>query len=347
MQQSDFLRYRQIHLDFHTSEQITGIGADFDPDVFAETLAKAHVNSITCFARCHHGCSTTSRPIFPERIHPHLERPNLLIEQIEACHKRGIRVPIYVTVQWDYYTASRHPEWVCEGADGKILGTPPFEAGFYRFMNVNSPYVDFLKASVAEIFDLMPVDGFFFDIVQPIPSADRYTQKMMRDAGLDPSDDAERAQFGIDSLDDFKRDMTEFVRQYSDDATIFYNSGHIGPRHRGLDDAYTHWELESLPSGRWGYQHFPITQRYARNLGIDTMSHTGKFHTAWGDFQSFKNLAALQFECFRMIAMNAKCLIGDQLPPNGAAGTGRLRSDRRRLRVGGGEGALVPRSQRR
>ncbi len=47
------------------------------------------------------------------------------------------------------------------------------------------------------------------------------------------------------------------------------------------------------------------------------MSHTGKFHTAWGDFQSFKNPAALQFECFRMIAMNAKCLIGDQLPPNG------------------------------
>ena len=317
MNNRDFLPYRQIHLDFHTSEAITGIGAQFDPDEFAATLAQAHVNSISCFARCHHGWLYYQSPNFPERIHPHLERPNLLIEQIEACHKVGIRVPIYVTVQWDYYTSTRHPEWVCAGADGTILGTPPFEAGFYRFMNVNSPYVDFLKASVAELFDLMPVDGFFFDIVQPIPSADRYTQQKMRDAGLNPADEAQRGRFAIDSLNAFKRDMTQFVRQFSDDASIFYNSGNIGPRHRGLDDAYTHWELESLPSGSWGYQHFPITQRYARNLGIDTMSHTGKFHTAWGDFQSFKNAAALQFECYRMIAMNAKCLIGDQLPPGG------------------------------
>ncbi len=317
MNRTDFLPYRQIHLDYHTSEQITGIGADFDPDEFAATLAEAHVNSITCFARCHHGMLYYQSPNFPERIHPHLERSNLLVDQIEACHKVGIRAPIYVTVQWDYYTSSRHPEWVCEGADGTLLGTPPFEAGFYRWLNINSPYVDFLKASVAELFELMPVDGFFFDIVQPIPSADRYTQQMMRDAGLDPVDDAERARFSIEALNAFKRDMTQFVRQYSDDASIFYNSGNIGPRHRGLDDAYTHWELESLPSGSWGYQHFPITQRYARNLGIDTLSHTGKFHTAWGDFQSFKNPAALQFECFRMIAMNAKCEIGDQLPPNG------------------------------
>ncbi len=31
MNQTDFLPYRQIHLDFHTSEHIAGIGADFDP----------------------------------------------------------------------------------------------------------------------------------------------------------------------------------------------------------------------------------------------------------------------------------------------------------------------------
>ncbi len=26
----DFLRYRQFHLDFHTSEQLTTIGGEFD-----------------------------------------------------------------------------------------------------------------------------------------------------------------------------------------------------------------------------------------------------------------------------------------------------------------------------
>ena len=49
------LRCRQVHLDFHTSPHIEGVGAAFDPDHFAATLAAAHVDSVTCFARCHHG----------------------------------------------------------------------------------------------------------------------------------------------------------------------------------------------------------------------------------------------------------------------------------------------------
>jgi hypothetical protein len=47
--------FRQVHLDFHTSEQIPGVGSRFDGERFAETLKRAHVNSITCFSRCHHG----------------------------------------------------------------------------------------------------------------------------------------------------------------------------------------------------------------------------------------------------------------------------------------------------
>ena len=49
------IRYRQVHLDFHTSEYIPDIAADFDKEEFAKTLEEAHVDSITCFARCHHG----------------------------------------------------------------------------------------------------------------------------------------------------------------------------------------------------------------------------------------------------------------------------------------------------
>ena len=38
---------RQIHLDFHTSEAIPDIAANFDPRTFAETARKAAVSSIT------------------------------------------------------------------------------------------------------------------------------------------------------------------------------------------------------------------------------------------------------------------------------------------------------------
>ena len=145
MHRANFLPYREIHLDFHTSEKIPAIGADFDPDEFAETLVNAHVNSITCFARCHHGWIYYDTTLHPERRHPHLTR-NLLREQIDACHARGIRVPIYTTVQWDHFTARQHPEWLCVDENGRFVGTKPFEAGFYRELNVSSPYVEtFLK----------------------------------------------------------------------------------------------------------------------------------------------------------------------------------------------------------
>jgi len=310
------LRFRQIHLDFHTSEHIESIGSNFDPDEFAETLVKAKVNSITCFARCHHGWLYFDSKNFPERKHPHLEN-SLLSQQIEACHNRGIRVPIYITVQWDHYTATRHPEWVGREASGAVSGTGPFEAGFYQELCVNSPYRGFLKEHTAEVLDTFPTDGLFFDIVRPVACACRYCREKMLFASLEPSDQKVRQQFGLQTINEFKQDLTRFVRERNSECTIFYNAGHVGPRHRPVKDAYSHFELESLPGGEWGYVHFPIAVRYTRTLGLDCLGLTGKFHTSWGDFHSFKNLQALRYECLRMLMHGAKCSIGDQLSPDG------------------------------
>ncbi|HUI69261.1 MAG TPA: beta-galactosidase trimerization domain-containing protein [Spirochaetia bacterium] len=312
----DILRTRQIHLDFHTHGDIPDVGARFDPKEFAETLAKAHVNSITCFARCHHGWIYYDTKAFPERHHPNLRR-NLLPEQIEACHAKGIRVPIYVTVQWDAFTAQEHPEWRVVDPDGKLEGTPPYEPGFYGSLCVNSPYREMLKTHVQEIVSMMPTDGFFFDIMMPKDCSCRWCRELMRKKGVDPYSADKRRQFGLESLNGFKRDMSEHVRSLAPNASIFYNAGHVGTRHREVADAYTHFELETLPSGDWGYLHLPVTARYVRTLGKEYLGQTGKFHTSWGDFHSYKNEAALAYECYRMLALGAKCLVGDQLHPDG------------------------------
>jgi hypothetical protein len=311
------LRFRQVHLDFHTSEHIKKVGMDFDPEEFAATLEKAGVDSVTCFARCHHGWLYYDSKRFPERVHPHLVRGNLLAAQIEACHARNIKVPIYTTVQWDHYTAERQADWLMITDAGAIRGTAPYDPGFYRCLCVNTPYRGFLKEHVEDVLTNLPVDGLFFDIVQTPECSCWYCREGMMGAGLDPSLPKDRRKFAEETIYGFKREMTEFVRQFNVDCTIFYNAGHIGPYHRQVADAYTHFELESLPSGGWGYMHFPLTARYARNLGRDCLGMTGKFHTSWGDFHSFKNPAALQFECFQMLALNAKCSVGDQLHPSG------------------------------
>ena len=86
----------------------------------------------------------------------------MLPQQIEACHRVGIRAPIYISAMWDYYTATRHPEWVAQDAEGRAIGTPPFEAGFYRTLCVNTPYREFLKEHTAEILETFLTDGLFF-----------------------------------------------------------------------------------------------------------------------------------------------------------------------------------------
>ena len=50
-------RYRQVHLDFHTSADCENVGAEFDPEVFAQTVRMGRVESMTVFAKCHHGFS--------------------------------------------------------------------------------------------------------------------------------------------------------------------------------------------------------------------------------------------------------------------------------------------------
>ncbi len=99
---------------------------------------------------------------------------------------------------------------------------------------------------------------------------------------------------------------------------VFYNCGHIHKKGRERFSTYTHLELESLPTGGWGYDHFPSSARYAATLGFDVLGQTGKFHTSWGEFGGFKNPDALAYETGQMVALGAKCLVGDQLHPNGA-----------------------------
>jgi hypothetical protein len=309
------LPFRQIHLDFHTHADIDGIGADFRPQEFADTLVKASVNSINLFARCHHGYLYYRSKRFPQFQHPRLTR-DLLREQIAACHARGIRAPIYVSMQWDALQAELHPEWLVRAPDGKVF-TPAFAPGFYNWLCLNSPYEAYLRELVTDILETLPVDGFWFDILLPYDCACGHCRTRMLAQGLDPAEEAVRRHFAADTLWRFKREMSAFVRTRKPEALLFYNSGHVGPALQRELDAFTHLELESLPSGQWGYDHFPSTIRYARTLGKETLGMTGKFHTQWGDFHSFKNPEALAFECFSMLAHGAKCCVGDQLHPRG------------------------------
>ena len=99
---------------------------------------------------------------------------------------------------------------------------------------------------------------------------------------------------------------------------VFYNCGNVPRNDRSVAYSNTkHLELESLPTGGWGYDHFPMSAAYARVLGKEFLGMTGKFHKAWGEFGGFKHPNALIYETSLSLANGAKCSIGDQLHPLG------------------------------
>ena len=78
------LSFRQVHLDFHTSECIDGIGSAFSKEQFQEMLKVGHLSSITVFSKCHHGWAY--HPSEANEIHPG-RKFDLLQAQIEAAHQ--------------------------------------------------------------------------------------------------------------------------------------------------------------------------------------------------------------------------------------------------------------------
>lgn len=311
------LSLRQVHLDFHTSEAIEDVAGSFDPKKFAWRLKEAHIDSVTCFTRCHHGWLYYDSKRFPERIHPHLQQRDLFGLQLEACHREGINVVGYLPLQWDHLAAEQHPEWIVVDSEGRQNGNGPFEAGFYRGLCLNTNYVDYVKEQVKEVLEGYTVDGLFLDIINTRECCCTACRRDMLSLGLNPSDREERKTFTHKMQTEFTLDMSSFIRELAGDISIFYNYSHLRTSHRDNLSSFSHLELESLPTGGWGYWDFPVTVRYARPLGLPVLGMTGKFHTSWGDFQSLKHRHALEYECFRSLAFTSGCSIGDQLPPSG------------------------------
>ncbi len=310
------LSFRQIHLDFHTSEHISGIGEQFDKKSFQTTLQNARVSSATTFACCHHGWSY--HPTQVNQQHPHLKF-NLLREQLDAAHQIGIKMPIYLTAGVHNVASRTHPEWREIGADGQYLGWTKkiLEPGFH-FMCFNTPYLDYLCAQIEEVMEMFPDgDGIFLDIIVQGQCCCNWCLASMEKAGLDPEIEADRRQHSEIVLRRYYEATTAAVAKHNSDKPIFHNSGHIYKNRPEIIKYFSHLELESLPTGGWGYDHFPLSAKFCSTLDRDFLGMTGKFHLSWGEFGGFKHPNALRYECAAMLAFGSKCSVGDQLHPNG------------------------------
>ncbi|MEV4560720.1 alpha-amylase family protein [Kitasatospora sp. NPDC049285] len=312
---------RTVHLDFHTSPEIPDVGRDFDPVAFARTFQEAHVDSVTVFAKCHHGrlYYGTDRPERHPGLSPDLD---LLAEQVRALHAVGIRAPIYLSLQVDEYAAREHPEWLAVGEDLKLArwSASAFEAA-WSILDMSSPYADYFADQLDEVLRrFAPVDGVFIDMCWDQPSVSRWAVDGMRREGLDPADADHRARYATLVARRYMARYSAMVEKALPDGAAqgaWFNSR---PK-AGLPEErpyVRHTEIEGLPTGGWGYSFLPYVARFVRPLGLPTLSHTGRFHESWGDNAALKPRAALLYETSQMLSNGLTSGIGDVLHPRGA-----------------------------
>lgn len=306
------LRYRQVHLDFHTSEVIPSVGEKFDAKQFQEALKRGHVDSVTLFSKCHHGLSYHNTSV--GQRHPGLDF-ELLPRQIEACRAIDVKCPVYISAGLDEWAAREHPEWIAVGRDGKLFN--PIGA-HWKGLGWETPYLDYLCEQIEEVVDKYDAaDGIFLDIISTRANYSPLGLAAMEEAGVDPLDEEAVVAWTYKVLQTYFERTTASSQKGDPDRRVFHNSGHIPKGAKQAIAWNSHLELESLPTGGWGYDHFPISAKYAATTGYDFLGMTGKFQTTWGEFGGFKRPAALRYECAAMISFGSKCSVGDQLHPSG------------------------------
>lgn len=323
---------RQVHLDFHTSELIPGIGERFNKEKWQAALRSGHVNQINIFAKCHHGWS-----YYPTKVghmHPNLKF-DLLGAEIAACHEIGVKCPIYFTVGWTANDAETHPEWCAREKNGAYQAsgnwnfdakpTDPKPTFSWKWMcpAASGPYHQLILRQVEEICKKYPLDGFWFDIYH-VADHGCYCASCiarMKKEGVNLGDKEAVIRSTARSIKEHQRQLRALVARYHPQATAYFNATpHVVNKAsftERLFDLNTQQELEDLPTTWGGYDKLPLEAKYHLGQGSRVVAMSGKFHKSWGEFGGFKSAEAIKYEAAAMISFGAACNFGDQLHPSG------------------------------
>lgn len=314
---------RKVHLDFHTSPYIPNIGECFDKKQFQEQLIKGNVQSITLFAKCHHGYM-----MYPSKVgttHPNLNF-DLIGKQIEAAHEIGVKAPIYIPVGWSDLDSISHPEW----------SVVSFETGESRYIDIKGKenekkpeihwsqlcptgdYLTLVEKTTEEICQRYnPVDGLFFDICFIDLCVCENCKKGMKELGLDPTKkiDVEK-YYKIAHIAMMDR-LYKLVKSYNKDASVFFNGCCTLKNSKEYLKYQTFYEMEVLPTAYGNFDDSDFICRKLEPLNKEIFGMTAKFQTEWGEFGGYKTKEALKYEIANCLSLGAGAIVGDHCHPNG------------------------------
>ena len=124
-------------------------------------LKLGKVDSITVFAKCHHGWAY--HPTEANEMHPGLKF-DLLGAMIEAAHEIGVKTPVYISAGLDEKLARRRPEWLIRDERERTNWAPDFMTPGYHQFCMNTPYLDLLIRQIEEVVANYDADGIFLTL---------------------------------------------------------------------------------------------------------------------------------------------------------------------------------------
>jgi len=309
--------YRRICLDFHYADFAPDVLKDVNPKKMVRIWKESNVDAVMFFLKDHWGNVYYDSDL-PASLTPRLKNvPNDLFGAIlQEARKVDLSIIGYTTVEWEENYARQFPE--CVRTD--IHGQPVRQQGKWRYLCLNSPYVDFFLTQCKEMLTKYEFPAFFIDIVHMSPALNspvcfcKYCQKKWKKEfnetlprELDHRTRALYLRFRDKTLYDFLQRTAKEVKRIRPEI-LFTHNVLTDPHQVELDD-YLIREAEP-----WGKDYFctSIQSKLCRSLarGKPFEIVTTRFNQHW-DF-TIKSKEQLTWEIATILAHKAEVMIIDQ-----------------------------------
>jgi hypothetical protein len=303
---------RKVHLDFHTRPEVRGVGAAFDPDAFARTLAGAGVNALATPGKCQYGLTYFDTRL--GRPHPGLVRPDLFPATVRACTAQGIRVQAYFTLGLDDVAADQHPDWRQRYKNGS------YAQWGARHICFASPYADEVVIPEAlEMIDRCPgIAGFWFDICLYCdgafysPGFERVAKERLK---AKADDDGARWQLARGLIRDCCARIDAAIRARLPEADNYFNSLAVPGEPENIP-LQAFQEVEN-PVLFGGPEKMTADARWLRWHGRPVIGLVSRFQGPWMDPGTLRTPDQMRFDVGRAAALGCHVSMGDHRHPDG------------------------------
>ena len=247
-------------------------------------------------------------------------------DMVKALNAADIECPIYISVQWDERNARLHPEWRVMAADNRYHRDNPddpsagkqLSPAWHTLCLNHKAYRDELLEQAREVCatTIRPASSSTSSS-RPIASAPNASARC-RSTGSIPRSRPTGCKNDEWVNERFRQEMSAALRDEFPGVRIFYNCGHIHKQGPQALLVLQPPRAREPADRRLGLRPLPVERPLRGDARASTSSPTPASSTPrWGEFGGFKHPDALEFEAAQMVALGSKCLVGDQLHPDG------------------------------